>query len=75
MVGVMRQKSPSEDRFGHCTPCREDGDDITVRSAMTSPVQAMYGKYPDADLLDDLEEEHRQELEAEATKPPPARNG
>ena len=75
MVGVMLQKSTSEDRFGHRAPCRKDGDDITLGPAITSPVQAMYGKYPDADLLDDLEEEHRQELEAEATKPPPARNG
>jgi hypothetical protein len=40
---------------------------------MTSPIQALYGKYPDADLLDDLEEEHRQELQDEATKPRPAR--
>jgi hypothetical protein len=41
---------------------------------MTSPVQALYGKYPDADFLEDLEEEHRQEQQAEATKPCPARN-
>lgn len=30
-----------------------------------SPINALYGKYTDADLLTDLETEHRQELDDE----------
>ena len=31
-----------------------------------SPIDALYGKYADADFLTDLEQEHRQEIRDEA---------
>jgi AbrB family looped-hinge helix DNA binding protein len=35
-----------------------------------SPIDALYGKYAEADLLSDLEEEHRQELQHDVTLRP-----
>ena len=37
-----------------------------VLEPTTSPIEALYGKYPDADFLTQLEMEHRQEIENEA---------
>jgi AbrB family looped-hinge helix DNA binding protein len=34
---------------------------------LTSPIDALYGKYPEADFLAELEEEHRAELMNERT--------
>jgi AbrB family looped-hinge helix DNA binding protein len=33
---------------------------------LSSPIDALYGKYPEADFLTDLEMEHRQEVSDEA---------
>lgn len=33
-----------------------------------SPIDALYGRYPDADFLTDLEMEHRQELQDEEVR-------
>ena len=35
---------------------------IILEPQMGSPVDALYGKYADADFLTDLEEEHRREV-------------
>jgi len=35
---------------------------IVLEPRVTSPVDALYGKYADADFLTELEEEHRQEV-------------
>jgi AbrB family looped-hinge helix DNA binding protein len=40
---------------------------IILEPLATSPVDALYGKYPDAGFLADLEAEHRQELGDEDT--------
>ena len=40
---------------------------IILEPETTSPIDALYGKYADADLLTDLETEHRQELQDDAT--------
>ncbi|NBD35762.1 MAG: AbrB/MazE/SpoVT family DNA-binding domain-containing protein [Chloroflexi bacterium] len=34
-----------------------------AKKEATSPIDVLYGKYADTDLLADLEEEHRQELQ------------
>jgi AbrB family looped-hinge helix DNA binding protein len=39
---------------------------IILEPVMTSPVDVLYGKYPDADFLADLEAEHQQEVKDEA---------
>jgi AbrB family looped-hinge helix DNA binding protein len=43
----------------------EDRKIIIEPVALRSPIDALYGKYADADLLTDLEAEHRQELDDE----------
>ena len=40
-------------------------DKIILEPIEISPVNALYGKYPDADFLSGLEEEHRREVERE----------
>jgi len=45
---------------------RLDGGRIILEPVTTSPVEALYGKYADADFLAELEAEHRQEIEDEA---------
>ena len=35
---------------------------IILQPVVTSAVDALYGKYPDADFLADLEAEHQQEI-------------
>jgi AbrB family looped-hinge helix DNA binding protein len=39
---------------------------IILEPIGTSPIEALYGKYSDSDLLADLEAEHEQELMREA---------
>ena len=39
---------------------------IILEPQVVSPADALYGKYADADLLTELEEEHRQEIRDEA---------
>jgi AbrB family looped-hinge helix DNA binding protein len=39
---------------------------IILEPETTSPIDALYGKYADADLLTDLEAEHRQEVQDDA---------
>jgi len=39
---------------------------IILQPETTSPIDALYGKYADSDMLTDLEEEHRQEIKDEA---------
>ncbi len=36
---------------------------IVLEPIASSPVEALYGKYTDLDLISDLEAEHRQEIE------------
>jgi len=38
---------------------------IVLEPVQTSPIGALYGKYPDANLLADLEREHQQEISHE----------
>ena len=38
---------------------------IVLEPITTSPLDALYGKFSDVDLLGDLETEHRQEVESE----------
>lgn len=45
---------------------RLDQGRIILEPLTTSPVEALYGKYADADFLAELEAEHRQEIEDEA---------
>jgi len=40
---------------------------IILEPVEASPIASLYGKYPDADFLADLEAEHRQEIRDEAT--------
>jgi AbrB family looped-hinge helix DNA binding protein len=49
---------------------RLDGDRIILEPLGPSAVEALYGKYADADLLSELEREHRQEMKDEATLRP-----
>ncbi len=43
---------------------------ILLEPITPSPIAALYGKYPDADFLTDLEAEHRREIEhEEAVRP------
>lgn len=46
---------------------RVDEGRVILEPVGPSPVDALYGKYADADLLTDLEQEHRQELRDEPT--------
>jgi AbrB family looped-hinge helix DNA binding protein len=39
---------------------------IILEPVVSSPIAALRGKYPDADFLSDLEEEHRREVSREA---------
>ena len=39
---------------------------VILEPVDSSPADALYGKYADADLLTELEEEHRQEVSGEA---------
>jgi len=39
---------------------------IILEPVLTSPIEALYGKYPRADFLAELEAEHRQEIRDEA---------
>ena len=39
---------------------------IILEPVATSPIAALYGKYPDVDFLADLEAEHRREVRDEA---------
>jgi len=39
---------------------------IILEPMVTSPIDALYAKYADADFLADLEEEHRREIGDEA---------
>jgi AbrB family looped-hinge helix DNA binding protein len=39
---------------------------IVLEPLAQSPIDALYGKYAQVDLLDDLEAEHQKELEREA---------
>jgi len=43
-----------------------DRGKIILEPEGVSPVDALYGKYPDVDFLSDLEEEHRQEIRDDA---------
>jgi AbrB family looped-hinge helix DNA binding protein len=43
-----------------------EGDKIILEPVVTSPVEVLYGKYPDTDFLADLEAEHQQEVRDEA---------
>ena len=43
---------------------------IILEPETTSPIDALYGKYADSDMLADLEEEHRRELEDDAALRP-----
>lgn len=43
---------------------------IILEPETASPIDALYGKYADTDLLSDLEEEHRQELHHDVTRRP-----
>ncbi len=43
-----------------------EGGTIVLEPVPTSPVAALYGKYPEADFLAELEREHRQEVRDEA---------
>lgn len=45
---------------------RLDEDRIILEPVVTSPIEALYGKYPRADFLAELEAEHRQEIRDEA---------
>jgi len=47
---------------------RVDEGKVILEPVGPSPAEALYGKYTDADLLTDLEEEHRQEIRDEATR-------
>ena len=40
---------------------------IILEPIAASPVDTLYGKYPDADFLADLEAEHRQKIRDEGT--------
>lgn len=40
---------------------------IILEPVITSPVDGLYGKYPHADFLADLEAEHQQEIRHEAS--------
>ena len=44
----------------------QDGK-IVLEPVVRSPIDALYGKYSDTDLLGDLEAEHKQEIERDAT--------
>ena len=44
---------------------RQDGPRIIIEPEIASPVAALFGKYPDANFLADLEAEHRQEIRDE----------
>jgi len=39
---------------------RVEEDTIILEPIKTSAIEALYGKYPDADFLSELEAEHRQ---------------
>jgi len=41
---------------------RIEGPRIIIEPEITSPVNALFAKYPDADFLADLEAEHQQEI-------------
>ncbi len=43
-----------------------DEGKIILEPVITSPVEALYGKYADADLLAELEAEHEREIADEA---------
>jgi AbrB family looped-hinge helix DNA binding protein len=43
---------------------------IILEPETTSPIDALYGKYADSDMLADLEEEHRRELADDAALRP-----
>ena len=45
---------------------RVDQGRIILEPVITSPVEALYGKYADANFLGDLETEHKQEIANEA---------
>ena len=45
---------------------RLNEDKIILEPMGMSPIDALYGKYPDADFLTDLEAGHRQEISDEA---------
>jgi AbrB family looped-hinge helix DNA binding protein len=47
-----------------------DDGKIVLEPVIASPVEALHGKYAGADLLNDLEEEHRQEINGEAALRP-----
>jgi len=40
---------------------------ILLEPVTPSPIAALYGKYPDADFLADLEAEHQREIRDEGT--------
>ena len=42
---------------------RLEGSRIIIEPEIVSPVGALFGKYPEADFLADLETEHRQEIQ------------
>ncbi len=44
---------------------RLDEGKIVLEPITTSPLEALYGRYQDVDLLTALEAEHRQEIERE----------
>ena len=47
---------------------RFDQGKIILEPLTTSPVEALYGKYADADFLAELEAEHRQEIDEPAIR-------
>jgi hypothetical protein len=46
---------------------REERDSQIAARADTNATDTLHGKYPDADFPADLEEEHRREMQGEAT--------
>jgi AbrB family looped-hinge helix DNA binding protein len=42
-----------------------EGDKILLEPVTASPVSALYGKYPDADFITALEDEHEREIRDE----------
>jgi len=46
---------------------REERDAQTAARADANAIDTLYGRYPDADFLTDLEKEHRREIQGETT--------
>jgi len=46
---------------------REERDSQIAARADANAMDTLYGRYPDADFLADMEEEHRREIKGETT--------